>query len=434
METLYILSSEGQLYHAFAGAKKDHKYVAKVPVGGNKNRYFYSQDEYQTYLNGKQKTETPKAAKPSTRAGASSGSGVSSGSGSTAASKVVAGRTVMQKARQADDKGGYTTGSGALKETTSPPKKVNVTSSTAKSVVKSENILSKLGNMLKQAPKNLGDNVKKAGSSAIDSLLGKVNENTKKLDSIVKQGQTLIGSFLNDEDNKYVVNSANYKRKLETVKETDEWKAIVARKDPEYVRQNKDGSTSYLIDDYLVDKKHPVLDVLGDIAAGRKVDTNEITMESSIAGLKDYATKAINTGMLSLGLVTTYMTESFKLSQGSYDDKIDQLSETVERGAAYVDQLSKKANNVRSSASYNISTADAQKLLATINASTNASSAKSAIDEDDIVRAVQVLVESDAMKKNMGNNEYYQMAERTLSGLSQEEIALINLIYREAIK
>lgn len=40
----------GELYHA---SKRKHKYIAKVRISNNKYRYFYSNEEYQAYLNGK---------------------------------------------------------------------------------------------------------------------------------------------------------------------------------------------------------------------------------------------------------------------------------------------------------------------------------------------------------------------------------------------
>ena len=44
----------GELYHA---SKKKHKYVAKVPIGNNKYRYFYDKEDYQAYLDSKNPTK-----------------------------------------------------------------------------------------------------------------------------------------------------------------------------------------------------------------------------------------------------------------------------------------------------------------------------------------------------------------------------------------
>jgi len=44
----------GELYHA---SKKRHKYIAKVPIGNNKYRYFYTKEEYRNYLAGKDSTK-----------------------------------------------------------------------------------------------------------------------------------------------------------------------------------------------------------------------------------------------------------------------------------------------------------------------------------------------------------------------------------------
>ena len=52
----------GELYHA---SKKKHKYIAKVKISKGKYRYFYNQEDYDAYLNKKNKKETEKKSKNS---------------------------------------------------------------------------------------------------------------------------------------------------------------------------------------------------------------------------------------------------------------------------------------------------------------------------------------------------------------------------------
>lgn len=88
--------------------------------------------------------------------------------------------------------------------------------------------------------------------------------------------------------NLYTTNKWNYDKKIEKVKQTKEWQDVVKSKNPEYVKKNKDGTVTYNIDDYLMKKKHPVLDVIDDVINGRPLTTNEVTLDSIVAGADDY--------------------------------------------------------------------------------------------------------------------------------------------------
>jgi SOS response regulatory protein OraA/RecX len=385
---------------------------------------------------------------------------------------------------------------------------------------------------LKKDVKNTVDDIKDGAKKAVDSAIKKAqdtalkvaNSMSKSVDKAVTKGRNVLTSLYNDPKNMYDVNSQTYSDKMSKIKDSKEWKDIVARNDPEYVVKNKDGTTTYKIDKYVVDKKHPVLDALGDIVAGRKVDTNEITKESVVAGLKDYAIGTIRSGMMTVGIATTFLTEKFKLQQGTYDEQINELVTTASRGADYVnsvleqgqqtvtdvrtaakntgvtqtdvEKLVRLASNMRSTSDIRAAASkagvtedDVEKLLSTasqiansqsfkeavkklglkeddirkltnaasyghydinktlsdagitkdsiedllskINNQTNASSAKTAIDEGNVIRAAQLIVESDAMKSAAGDNEYYKLAESVLANLSPAEIEAVNLLIKQ---
>lgn len=154
--------------------------------------------------------------------------------------------------------------------------------------------------------------------------------------------------------NMYDVTGSDYDKKIEEIKNSKEWKDIVARKDPEYVRTDANGKTVYLIDDYLVKKKHPELDVIDDLGWGRKISLNKVTMGSLIAGANDY----IRTGQQMLGVVAYGLTEKFKLQQGTYNKQINnttseikssksEISKLITKGSKYVSSLMKSYSKDR---------------------------------------------------------------------------------------
>lgn len=138
-------------------------------------------------------------------------------------------------------------------------------------------------------------------------------------ESLMKDAKDKFNSIYNDPDNIYDVDASNYNQRIEQIKNSKEWQDIVKRNDPEYVRTDKDGNKQYLIDDYLVKKKHPELDVISDLGAGRKVSLNKVTAKSLIAGGKDY----IRTAQNMIGILAVALTEKFKYSQGSYSNDIN---------------------------------------------------------------------------------------------------------------
>lgn len=276
---------------------------------------------------------------------------------------------------------------------------------------------------LKKDTKNFLDGVKNKAKSMFDKRTDKALDTANKVagnaDKLVTKAKDVLGKWYDDSGNIYDVTRASYTKKLDEIKETKEWKDIVSKQDSEYIKKNADGTTTYLIDDYLVDKKHPVLDAIGDIAAGRPVSTHEITKESFVAGLKDHARTGIELGMLGVNFLANGLTNKFKFSQGSYDEDIEALASTVNTGAKYLESVSENPKVA----------AESVEQLAGMAAKAN--NVKKTIKDGDIVEAAVVLMESDIVKQQFGSNDYYKQAEKALSNLSDEEIMLINLLLQQ---
>lgn len=147
------------------------------------------------------------------------------------------------------------------------------------------------------------------------------------------------------EENMYDTNRSNYNEKIKKIANSKEWKDIIARNDPEYVTKDENGKTIYKIDDYLVKKKHPTLDILDDAANGRDLSLNKITLDSILAGGNDY----LKTGLAYVSIVSKVLTEKFKYSQGSYNDvekqNKQQLGEIMKTGEAFIGSLSSYYNS-----------------------------------------------------------------------------------------
>lgn len=156
-------------------------------------------------------------------------------------------------------------------------------------------------------------------------------------DVLSKEIKKKFDSVYNDPNNIYDVSASNYDKRMKQIEQSKEWQDIVRRKDPEYVRKNKDGTTTYLMDDYLVKKKHPELDAIDDIGAGRKISINKVTTKSLIAGGKDY----VKTVQTVIGLAARVLTEKIKYQQGTYKDEQDTISRNVNQGIRFVSALSK---------------------------------------------------------------------------------------------
>lgn len=172
------------------------------------------------------------------------------------------------------------------------------------------------------------------------------NKAKKAVKSIPKKIETGLNKAYNKaveistnirENNPWVIDSGNYNKKVERVKQTKEWQDIVKRKDPEYVKNNGNGNYTYDIDAYITNKKHPVLDVIDDVMNGRDISINDITIDTIIAGADDY----IQAGIAYVGLASIAAREGIKYRQGSYKDQEADIQEAIKSGAKFVNDLSK---------------------------------------------------------------------------------------------
>lgn len=147
---------------------------------------------------------------------------------------------------------------------------------------------------------------------------------SKALNKVAEAGNKLYDKVVTS--NKYITDDYSIDKKKEQVKQTQEWKDIVKRKDPEYVKYNKEsGQYEADLDSYLAKKKHPGLDAMDDFIAGREISVNKVTKESAIAGAYDYAKTYIQ--LAAIG--TEFMLEKFKFSQGSYREEKQQMKEEL---------------------------------------------------------------------------------------------------------
>lgn len=167
--------------------------------------------------------------------------------------------------------------------------------------------------------------------SVPDRTLGAVNKSIDKIEPAANKLIDDLDEKVTDyfDKNKYYTNSKSIKEKREQVMKTKEWQDIVARNDPEYVKIQPDGSKKYLVDDYIVKKKHPLLDAVDDIASGRDISVNEIEKDAVLASAKEY----VDTAQQVLGIVAEGLLLKFKVKQGSYAA----VEDAVDNGKEYVD-------------------------------------------------------------------------------------------------
>lgn len=373
-----------------------HKYVARVPIkssGGGKQsyRYFYSQNEYQAYLKsgGKDAELNPELAKTQT---------MTINSGRTAAPT-----TTVSKL------------SDAGKQVTE--------SRSFKSFISSS--ISGLGGFLAEKKESI--------DKSLDSLGVTVATVAPKFaNKAVDKTKEVINKLYNDKSNVFDINRYNYNDKIKQVAETDEWKAIVARQDPEYVRKNADGTTSYLIDDYVAKKKMPVIDVLDDIISERPITVNKIEKDAIVAGIKAKFFGTLSIGMIGVGVVTKALLAKSKFQQGSYDDEIKRTVDNVSAGKEYVERSFSIANGTK------VTDEDIKNVVSLVQKSADsmskAKNANSNINEGKVIEAAQILLNSSAIPDSVKSNEAYTKAESVLSGLSEEEMAMLNLLITSAMK
>ena len=144
------------------------------------------------------------------------------------------------------------------------------------------------------------------------------------------------------------INPRTYEEKRQQIMESQEWKDIVARRDPEYVRTDANGNDVYMIDDYMMNKKHPIVDGLVDFGMGRNVTITKQSPESIMAGFKDY----VKMGKRSIENIMTVgvglLTINLKNQQGSYEQKKKELRQKIDAGKQVVSDLLDSYSQIKS--------------------------------------------------------------------------------------
>lgn len=200
------------------------------------------------------------------------------------------------------------------------------------------------------------------------------------------------------EDNKYIVDKKNYKEKKKQIQETDEWKQITQDKNSEYRKKDKEGKVYYDYDQYLVDKKHPILDMLSDYGHGRKIEIRKQNADTFAAGLKDYAQMAKDTveavATASVGLLTL----KIQNQQGSLEDEKKQFKKDLEKA--------KEAANTAIDIAYDVSdtakeeakkqniTADQTKKAVQEGIKIAEEASKNGASEDEVKQQVRTYIEN----------------------------------------
>ena len=171
-------------------------------------------------------------------------------------------------------------------------------------------MIDKSVNSVKDAAKKTVNAIPEQANKVVDKALPAAN---KAIKDVNKQ----VGEYF--DKNIYDTNVSNIDAKKAKIMKTKEWQDIVKREDPEYVKKNADGTKTYLIDDYMVKKKHVGLDIIDDIGNGRDITINKLEKDSLLAGAKDY----VDTAVMMVGIVSKALVTKFKFSQGSYGDSAE---------------------------------------------------------------------------------------------------------------
>ena len=203
----------------------------------------------------------------------------------------------------------------------------------AKIAANTEKVKNSITAMIGQQKTKVEEAVKAAPKKAADAADKVVQKSTKVANDVGKKVMKNVNDYY--EKNIYETGSHNIDAKKKEIEKTAEWQKIVKEENPEYVKKNADGSKEYLIDDYLVKKKHPTLDVIDDLGNGREISVNQIDADALAAGAKDY----VDTAVQMIGLVSYGLKTKFKLSQGSYKEELKAASETIENGAKYCNDI-----------------------------------------------------------------------------------------------
>lgn len=195
--------------------------------------------------------------------------------------------------------------------------------------------------------------------------------------------------------NVFEVDKSDYEKKIKQIAQTKEWKDIVARQDPEYVKKQPDGSVKYDIDGYLVKKKHPELDILDDLAYGRKPDINKIDVNAIIAGGMDY----VKAGITAASIFGQVKMQVHKYTQGSYIEEERQAAQAIADGKKYMEEaaaVSKAVNSNAKTTASTVSKSDAAK--AVTQAISTSGDIKRMIDSGEISKAEVDRIVNDVAK------------------------------------
>ena len=203
----------------------------------------------------------------------------------------------------------------------------------AKIAANTEKVKNSITAMIGQQKANAKEAVKAAPKKVAAATDKVVQKSTKVANEVGKKVMKNVNDYY--EKDIYETGPHNIDAKKKEIEKTAEWQKIVKEENPEYVKKNADGSKEYLIDDYLVKKKHPTLDVIDDLGNGREISVNQIDADALAAGAKDY----VDTAVQMLGLVSYGLKTKFKLSQGSYKEELKAASETIENGAKYCNDI-----------------------------------------------------------------------------------------------
>ena len=186
----------------------------------------------------------------------------------------------------------------------------------------------KLGQAGKKATNAVGNTVKGAANAVNDTTNAVKTDVNKKVNK-VGEGIDSVKKAFSKEDNIYNVNKKNYEKRKEQIQNTDEWKSIAKDKKSEYLRKDSEGKKSLDYDQYLVDKKHPILDALGDIGRGRKVTIQKQNASTLIAGTRDYVKMGQDFVQAVAGVGIGILTFKIKKQQGSYKEQEAALKQTI---------------------------------------------------------------------------------------------------------
>lgn len=358
-----------EIQHAGIPMKK-HKYVARIPLGtvnGKQQwRYFYTQEEWQAYKLG---DISKKNADNKTN--------------------VVVKRT----------------------ETDASKSKKNTIFGSIKDGIKS------MSDAAKESVDNFLDDI----GVNIEAEIAKTPERLNKAVDAVKK---VASDVYDDKDNIYDVNTSNYTDKIQKIAETPEWKAIVAREDPEYVKKNADGTTKYLIDDYLAKKKMPLIDVVDDIVSNRPVTVNKVDKDAIVAGVKQKIFGTISLGVLAAGVISKALIEKTKLSQGSYNEEVADLADTMNAGMKFMKDMGAVVDE-------NVSAEDVKQVMSYMQNSSKVEDVKKTVDninEGKVMEAAKIILNSDNIPEGVKENDYFELAQTSLSNLTEEEIAMLNVL------